>query len=152
MLNLLGMIARLGPNNLIYKIGIYMLHHQVSASWFYEVQKLCEKYRLPSPLLLMTSPSSKYVFSKLVKKNVSDFWHRKFVESCSQKPSLRFLRPQFLPLFKGPHPLWLSCGSSASAVSGATIVHLGKGCLQRKKSGKLGILSLTSRPPPSSPR
>ena len=38
------------------------------------------------------------------------------------KPSLKYLRPQFLPLGKGPHPLWVSCGSSGSAVRAATIV------------------------------
>ena len=38
-----------------------------------------------------------------------------------EKSSLRFLRAEYLPIGSGPHPLWLSCGSSPSAIEAAVI-------------------------------
>ena len=36
-------------------------------------------------------------------------------------PSLLFLRPSFIPLGRGAHPLWTTCGSSPTAVRAATV-------------------------------
>ena len=49
------------------------------------------------------------------------YWHKQLFTSSKTKPSSEFLRVDFLPLGKGPHPMWLSCGDSSSAVEAATL-------------------------------
>ena len=93
--------------HVFYKIGIYMVHHQVKSSWFVAVQNLLQVYDLKNPIFILTNPPSKAVLSKLVNKKVSDFRHLKLSDGCKEKPSLRFLWPHFLPLLQGPHPIFL---------------------------------------------
>ena len=42
-------------------------------------------------------------------------------DSVKQKSSLKFIKPDFLPLNKGPHPMLTSCGNSINAVRAATV-------------------------------
>ena len=49
------------------------------------------------------------------------YCHQKYCHEILHRPSLCFLRPHFLPLDGRPHPIWSSCGSSASAVKAATV-------------------------------
>ena len=72
-------------------------------------------------LLVLQQQPTKLQFKKLVTSKILDFWHSKILEDIEQKRSLRFLRGNFLPLGKGPHPLWLSCGDSESAIEAAII-------------------------------
>ena len=58
---------------------------------------------------------------KFVKKSILEFWHQKLSESAKLKPSLKFLKTDFLPLGSSPHPLWLSCQNSPSATEAATL-------------------------------
>ena len=53
---LLFMIAKLGPSNILWKHGTYILHHDVKNSWFTQVRELTLQYYLPDPLLTLTSP------------------------------------------------------------------------------------------------
>ena len=66
-------------------------------------------------------PHPKSSFKKLVKAKVSHYWRNYYILTIKTKPSLHFIRSEFLPFGCGPHPLWLSCGSSASAVKAATV-------------------------------
>ena len=88
----------------------------------FRVQELSQQLNLPPPLKVLVNPPTKFAYKALVRKRVADVWHQKLVESSSQKSSLKFFRPQFLPLLKGPHPVLLSCGNSISSVRAATIV------------------------------
>ena len=121
-LSLLGMIARLGPSNILYRQALFSLHHLVKSSWFYEVRELCALYSLPDPLLILLNPPSKTVWKNSVKEHVIAFWHHKLSVEVESRPSLCFLRPHFLPLNGQPHMLWLSCESSRTAVRAATVV------------------------------
>ena len=53
---LLGMIAKLGPGNILWKHGFYILNHHIKHSWFSQVRELALKYSLPDPVLTLTSP------------------------------------------------------------------------------------------------
>ena len=121
MFRLLDMIARRGPNNCLHSIGVFSIHHQISSSWFWELQDLAAKYGLPSPLSVLLSPQPKSVFKKLVKTKITQYWRKYFISSIRDKPSLQFIRAEFLPFGSGPHPLWLSCGGSVSAVKAAIV-------------------------------
>ena len=66
-------------------------------------------------------PSSKAAWKTQVRSAVTAYWHRKLTAAASNLPSLLFLRPSFLPLGRGTHPLWVTCGSSPTAVRAATI-------------------------------
>ena len=79
-------------------------------------------YDLPDPLQILTDPPTKSHFKKLTRKKILDHWHRRIVTEVKSKSSLKFLRPEFLPLGMGPHPIWTSCGDSPTATRSATIV------------------------------
>ena len=79
-------------------------------------------YSLPDPLLTLTSsPPSKPAWKAAVRRAITSYWHRKLVNEASALPSLQFLRPSFIPLGCGSHPLWSTCGASSTAVRAATV-------------------------------
>ena len=84
-------------------------------------QTLPTKYHLPDLLQILVSPPLKKPFKRTVKSSVREFWHTTLLDQAASLPSLRYLRPAFLPLGQGPHPLWWTCRSSPSAVRAATV-------------------------------
>ena len=116
------MIALLGPINILWKHGTYVLQHSLQLSWFSAVRDLTLQYSLEDPLLTLTSPpSSKTAWKTKVRSAVTAYWHRKLTAAASNLPSLLFLCPSFLSLGRGTHPLWVTCGSSPTAVRAATV-------------------------------
>ena len=99
-----------------------MLHTASTFSWFHVLRELSKKYFLPDPLLILCNPPPKFLLKKLVRKKILDFFHKQIIEATRSKSSLKFLRSEYIPLGSGPHPMWLSFGSSSSAVQAATIV------------------------------
>ena len=85
------------------------------------MRSVSQKYLLPDPLQILISPLSKKPFKSAVKKAVISHWHSALQAETEQKTGLVFLHPAFLPLGRGPHPLWWTCGSSPSAVQAATV-------------------------------
>ena len=118
---LLHMVALLGPGNILHQHGLYMLHQEVPNSWFVQLRQTCAQYSLPDPIQVLTSPPPKPVYKSLVKTCIRSFWHKNLASKAANLPSLRYLRPNFLPLGTGPHPLWWTCQSSPSAVRAATV-------------------------------
>ena len=57
----------------------------------------------------------------MVKSKVTDFHHKTYCASARMKSSLKFLSPEFLPISCGPHPIWLTCGISRSAIKAAKV-------------------------------
>ena len=105
---LLGMIAKLGPGNILWKHGFYILNHHIKHSWFSQVRELALKYSLPDPVLTLTSPPlSKPAWKGTVRRAVTAYWQSKLVTEAKALPSLEFLRPAFFTLGRGTHPLWL---------------------------------------------
>ena len=115
------MVGLLGPDNTLYQHGVYMLHHSVPNSWFSCLRLTANKYSLPDPLQILVSPPPKMEFKAKVKAAIRSFWHAHLARESASLPSLRYLRIPFLPLGAGPHPVWWTCGSSASAVRAATV-------------------------------
>ena len=96
---LLFMIAKLGPSNILWKHGTYILHHDVKNSWFTQVRELTLQYNLLDPLLTLTSPpTSKLAWKSAVRRAVTSFWHRRLVAEAKALPSLQFFCPSFIPL------------------------------------------------------
>ena len=120
-ISLLGMIARLGPNNLLFKQAIFSLTNGINSSWFHDARLLAKLYSLPDPIVILNDPPSKFSWKKIIKNQVSSHWHQRYCDEVSHRSSLCFLRPAFLPLNGKPHPLWSSCQSSPTAVRAATI-------------------------------
>ena len=123
-LSLLGMIARLGANNILYKHGHHILssNNSNSHSWFVQVREICQKYSLADPLHYLENPSSKDSFKRLVKQHVIDWWNIELRArtSVEELPSLSLFRANFMSLSK-PHPIWTSAGSSPYEVRKATV-------------------------------
>ena len=56
-----------------------------------------------------------------MRRAVTAYWQSKLVTEAKALPSLEFLRPAFLTLGHGTHPLWTTCSSSSTAVRAATV-------------------------------
>ena len=121
MFSLLSMISRLGSENVLRQICIYLLQIQSSSSWIITMRSLSTKYLLPDPLLVLIEPPCKIAYKNLVRKKVLEYHHLNIVRDIKSKRSLRFLKAEYLPLGYGPPPLWLSCNGSISAIAAAKI-------------------------------
>ena len=112
-LGLFGMICRL-PNNILHKVASSILASEpdTSKSWFVHIRQLCLLYSLPSPLLLLQQPPSKYSFKSLINKRVLDLWQRNLRDEAQPKISLTYFNPSFMSLCT-PHPVWTPSSTNA---------------------------------------
>ena len=124
MLGLLGMIARLGPENLLHKHGRHVLlsatHNSPSKSWFLSLRLLSQQYNLPDPLLILQSPPTPHQWKTTCKSRVIDWYEKRLRAEAGLLPSLVHFNPDFMSL-STPHPLWTSAHSPYE-VSKAVIV------------------------------
>ena len=119
---LLHMVALLGPSSILYRHGIYVLHHSIKNSWFSQVRELSNQYSLPDPIQILISPPPKRSFKTNVKNSITSFWRASLISEAEPLTSLRYMRLHFLPLGRGAHPLWWTCSSSSSSVRSATVM------------------------------
>jgi hypothetical protein len=119
---LLGMIARLGPNHILFQLGSSILNNSASNShsWFLQMKTLCSQYSLPDPLSILSSPQTKESFKRSVKLKVLDWWHTKLRAEAAPLDSLSLFRADFMSL-SSPHPIWKSAGCSPHEVKKATV-------------------------------
>jgi hypothetical protein len=114
MLGLLGMIARLGQDNILHQHGRHVLlsnsPNKISSSWFLSIRVISQKYNLPDPLLTLQSPPTHGQWKSMCKSRVIDYYEKKLRAEADLLPSLEFFRPSFMSL-SNPHPLWSSAGS-----------------------------------------
>ena len=114
MLGLLGMIARLGPDNILNQHGRHVLLNlgtgMASKSWFASIRSLCQQYSLPDPLLVLQSPPTHYYWKSKTKLKVLDNWQVKLRGEAESLLSLEYFKPSFMSLSR-PHPIWTSAGS-----------------------------------------
>ena len=115
------MIACLGPSNPLHQHALYTLQHNIKNSWFTTARSVSQVYSLQDPQQILISPPPKKIFKSVVRKSIISHWHNVLRAEAEEKTSLQFLRPSFLPLGSGPHPLWWTCGSSPTAVRAATV-------------------------------
>ena len=120
--SLLGMVSRLGPNNILFQNGWSVLATADGSphSWFIQVRELSTQYSLPDPLHILDNPSLKASFKRLVKQKVIDWWQTKLRAKAASLPSLDLFRSEFMSLSR-PHPIWTSAGASSYEVKKATV-------------------------------
>ena len=131
--SLLGMLARLGPDNILHQHGINILSANATNkfSWFYQVRELCKQYSLPDPLQILQNPPSKESFKRQSRQHVLDWWNISFRAEVRKLTSLSLFQGEDLPplsLFRAdfmslsaPHPIWTSAGSSPFEIRKATV-------------------------------
>ena len=75
-LSLFGMIARLGPSNILFQLGWSILRSDQASShsWFHQIEDISEKYSLPPPLTILASPPTKSCYKRTVKMKILDWW------------------------------------------------------------------------------
>lgn len=107
--SLLRMVSYLGDSDPLYRIAVHSLTYKVTFSWFRRLVKTAIMYQLPHPLWILLVPPSKLSYKQLVYVQITKFWTDKYINSCTNLPSLKFFRPASLSLGHGPHPLFTSC-------------------------------------------
>ena len=111
MLGLLGMIARLGPGNILHQHGVQvLLSTKPLKSWFNSIRSICHQYKLKDPLLILQSPPSKLSWKSTTRSKVVDVWEIKLRAQVEFLPSLKYFQPAFMSL-SSPHPMWASARS-----------------------------------------
>ena len=112
MFGLLGMIARLGENNILHKYGrSVLLNYSIGGrSWFTQIRILSQQYILPDPLLILQSPPTSLQWKKMTRLKVLDFWQTKYRGQADLLSSLQYFRPCVMSL-SSPHPIWTSANS-----------------------------------------
>ena len=114
ILGLLGMIARLGNENILHQHGSHVLlnpnSENITNSWFANCRVISLQYSLPDPLLILQSPPTHMSWKKLTKSKVLDWWTSKFRGEAEHLDSLQLFNPSFMSL-SSPHPMWTSAGS-----------------------------------------
>ena len=110
----LGMIARLGPSNILHQHGRHTLladnGKKTNKSWFVSTRSLCKQYDLPDPLLVLQSPPIHTYWKRVTKLKVLDWWQQKYRGNALLLSSLQFFKPDFMSL-STPHPIWSSANS-----------------------------------------
>ena len=120
--SLLGMISRLGPNNIMYKVAMQILSspEKYKHSWFLKIRDISLQYSLPDPLVILSNPPSASSLKLKSQQKVLDYWQAKFREDVSQLDSLKMFKAEFMSL-SHPHPIWTTCGSSPFETKKATV-------------------------------
>ena len=121
MLSLLGMIGRLGPSNILNRIGRHALLTAVNLqSWFIQVRRISGQYQLPDPLLVLQSPPPKTRWKSQCRSMVLDYWEKKYRGEALLLSSLAHFKPHFFSL-STTHNTFSTAGSSYE-VDRATVV------------------------------
>ena len=106
LLSNLGMVARLGPDCILNRIGrATLLNATSSHSWFNQIRLVTQKYGLPDPLLVLQQPTTKLKWKSLCKSKVVDWWECQFRGEAVHMDSLLHLKSNFFSLVKPPNIL-----------------------------------------------
>jgi hypothetical protein len=120
-LGLLGMLARLGPDSILHRLGRQLLADpNASATWFHQVRGWCQRYDLPDPLYVLANPPRKGEWKAAARLRVLDHWTQKMRAHAASLPSLALFRASHMSL-ASPSPIWTSCGSDQFEVKKATV-------------------------------
>ena len=105
-LTLLGMVARLGPNCILNKMGqASLLSANNSHCWFLKVRQLSQQYGLPDPLLVLQQPTTKGRWKSTCRSRVVDWWQIHYRGQASNTDSLTLFQYQYFSLSSPPRVL-----------------------------------------------
>ena len=122
-LSLLGMISLLGRQGILDRLGRHaLLSARNKGSWFLAVRRICQKYSLPDPLIVLQQPLPKARWKSLCKSCVVRWWEEQFRGEAAGLTSLVNFNPHFFSLTKTHRTL--SLAGSPHEVSKATTVML----------------------------
>ena len=121
MLNLLAMIARLGPDNILHKHGRSILLHKgrenAGHSWFIKMRYISTQYGVPDPILVLQTPPVLFYWKNLTNLKVLDWWKVHLSGEAELLASLEFFKPSFMSL-SSPHPVWTTARKKAVELTG----------------------------------
>ena len=111
ILTLLGMIARLGSENILNHIGCHsLLTLSNPQSWFLSARHITQLYGLCDPLLALQQPMAKAKWKSVCRSRVIRHWELKYRAEANSLDSLIFFRPNFFSLAQ-PHRILTAAGS-----------------------------------------
>ena len=90
-------------------------------SWFNQILKLCEKYCLPHPHLLLEQPPPKSLFKKNVKNAVVKFWEDALRKEALELQSVKHFDVHSYGL-SHPHWIWVTAGNNSFEVRKSCIL------------------------------
>ena len=111
-LSLLIQLNQLGPSHSSYIHAVLTLQSTSHPkwSWWTKMALTCDKYDIPSPLLILSSKLTKNELKSQFKKKVSAFWFKHYISMCPSYSSLKFSSTsKLLPI--RPHPFILHSGT-----------------------------------------
>ena len=121
MLTLLGMISRLGPGNILHKIGRNSLLSAVnSRSWFIQVRLITQKYNMADPLLTLQCPPTKAQWKSSCRAAVTRWWLLQYRGEASHLDSMVNFKYNFFSLSK-PHRTLTTANSSYEVQRACTV-------------------------------
>ena len=88
-----------------------------SNSWFVKIDQTLSKYGPRSAVEIITNPPQAEAWKTEIDDAIWGFWHKKWLESASTKPSLRYLNLDLDP--QRPHHVWTSVKPTFRDVRGA---------------------------------
>jgi hypothetical protein len=110
MLGLLGMVARLGSDGILNRIGRHALLTPVPRSWFVRVRHITAQYGLPDPLLVLQQPPPKGRWKSICRSRVTDYWEQQLRGAAVHLDSLANFKSNFFSLSR-PHRTFTTAGS-----------------------------------------
>ena len=121
-LGLFSMICHL-PADPLHAHARYVLTAVPSKakSWFQQIEKICDKYGLPSPLQLLSYPLSKGVFKSIVKRKIVEYWHELLRAEAESMRSMMYFKSELYSLTRC-HYMWSSAASNPYECSKSTVL------------------------------
>jgi len=115
-LTLFMMICHL-PNDVLHLHGKFVLGTGLPPlkSWFSQILKLCEKYQLQHPHLLLEQPPPKSLFKCHVKKAIIQFWENALRQEALELQSIKYFDVQSRGL-SNPDIMWVAAGNNSFEV------------------------------------
>ena len=82
-----------------------------SNSWFIQVNKILQKYNLPSALEMLETQKKKTIPKNESRKAITTYWNNKLTEEANERTSLKFLATDKIRPGK-PHLVWTAAKHS----------------------------------------
>ena len=93
---------------------------ETSNSWFIQVNKILQKYNLPSALEMLETPKKKTTLKNESRKATTTYWNNKLTEEANERTSLKFLATDKITPGK-PHLVWTAAKHSPMETKKAAV-------------------------------
>ena len=109
-------------NSIEHSIAIRQLtmKDETSNSWFKQVNKILQKYNLPSTLEMLETSKKKTTLKNESRKATTTYWNNKLTEEANERTSLKFLATDKITPGK-PHLVWTAAKYSPMETKKAAV-------------------------------